>query len=363
MNHLKDKYTKQIEIDWMPDKSSAEPLYKQIVSYLCRKISSGDWTVGSKLPSQRAMSTLFGVNRSTVVAALEELTAYGIIEADSGKGTVIASNTWSILMSSAPTDWGKYINSGYFKENMTTIQTINKQEFKEGMIRLGTGELSPSLFPTQIMKNILERLPDQIPSLNYLGPLGLLELREALSKRLATKGIDAPPSSILITSGSLQALQLISLCILKRGSTVYTEAPTYLKSLQLFQSAGIHLKGIPMDQEGLSYWHMKEITTRQENALVYTIPTFQNPTGIVMSQERRTEFYRFCSNHRLPIIEDDAYGELWFEEEPPKSMKSMDHSGNVLYLGSISKTMAPGLRIGWIVGPSSVIERLGDVKM
>lgn len=357
------KKTKQIELDWIPDKNSTEPVYKQIVSYFCQKISSGDWTVGSILPSQRKMSELFGVNRSTIVSAMEELSAYGAIQGESGKGTVIASNTWSILMSSAPPDWGHYIKSGYFRENITTIQTINKQEFKQGIIRLGTGELSPSLFPSEMMRNVFQRLPNQIPSLNYLGPLGLVELREALSKRLASQGIKASPSSILITSGSLQALQLISLCILKRGSTVYTESPTYLKSLQLFQSAGIHLKGIPMDKEGIAYWQMKEITKYQENSLVYTIPTFHNPTGAVMTKERRTEFYRFCSNHRLPIIEDNAYGELWIDEEPPKPIKTMDNGGNVLYLGTISKTMAPGLRIGWIVGPSSVIERLGDVKM
>lgn len=363
MDYNKEKNGKQIEIDWTPDKNLAEPIYKQIVSYLCGKISSGDWTVGSKLPSQRKLAVLFDVNRSTIVAAMEELSAYGIIEGDPIKGTRIASNTWSILMSSSPPDWGSYIKSGSFKENIPTIQSINKLEFEKGMIRLGTGELSPSLFPSQMMKQIFQRLPDQIPSLNYLGPLGLLELREELSKRLKAQGINAPPSSILITSGSLQALQLISLCILKRGSTVYTESPSYLKSLQLFQSAGIRLKGIPMDKEGLAYWHMKDVTKHEENALVYTIPTFHNPTGVVMSKERRSEFYRFCSNNRLPIIEDNAYGELWFEEEPPKPIKTMDNRGGVLYLGTISKTMAPGLRIGWIVGPTSVIERLGDVKM
>jgi GntR family transcriptional regulator of abcA and norABC len=100
-----------------------------------------------------------------------------------------------------------------------------------------------------------------------------------------------------------------------------------------------------------------------EDALLYTIPTFHNPTGTLMSEKRRQELFRFCSNHRLPIIEDNAYGELWLEEEPPKPLKTMDQHGMILYLGTISKTLAPGLRIGWLVGPESVVERLGDVKM
>lgn len=349
-----------ITIDWMPDKLGKEPVYKQIVNYINRKISGGDWTIGSKLPSQRVLAESFCVNRSTVVRALEELCSYGILEGTTGKGTVVTSNTWSVLMSTAPPDWGNYLKSGTFQENVPTVQMINKLEFEKDIIRLGTGELSPDLFPAEMMREILQRLPDRFPSLNYLGPLGLPELRRQLSLRLKKQGIDADPSCILITSGSLQALQLISVCMLKPGSVVYTESPSYLKSLQVFPSAGMKLSGIPMDREGLLYWN---IGNRAENALLYTIPTFHNPTGTLMSETRRQELFRFCSNHRLPIIEDNAYGELWLEEPPPKPLKTMDQHGMILYLGTISKTLAPGLRIGWLVGPESVVERLGDVKM
>lgn len=365
------KEGQKIAIDWMPDKLSKEPIYKQIVNYINRKISSGDWTIGSKLPPQRVLAESFGVNRSTIVRALEELCSYGILEGTTGKGTVVTSNTWSVLMSTAPPDWGNYLKAGTFQENVPTVQMINKLEFEKDIIRLGTGELSPDLFPAEMMREVLQRLPDRFPSLNYLGPLGLPELRQALSLRLKKQGIDADPSCILITSGSLQALQLISVCMLKPGSVVYTESPSYLKSLQVFPSAGMKLSGIPMDREGILYWNIdnrtengrKEAAVDMEDALLYTIPTFHNPTGTLMSEARRQELFRFCSNHRLPIIEDNAYGELWLEEEPPKPLKTMDSHGMILYLGTISKTLAPGLRTGWLVGPESVVERLGDVKM
>lgn len=354
---------KKIEIDWVPDKNSRHPIYQQIINYICSRISSGDWVVGSKLPSQRKLADLFKVNRSTIVTAMEELQSYGILKSDAGGGTTISSNTWSLLMSTAPPDWGSYIKSGTFKANVPTIQMINNLEFEQGMIRLGTGELAPSLFPDSMMQTIFQKLPKRISSLNYLEPLGLIELRQAISERLSKQGIDATPSSILITSGSLQALQLISVCMLKPGSTIYTETPSYIKSLQLFQSAGMKLVGLPMDREGINYWEIAAMKQCQESSLLYTIPSFHNPTGSVMSQERRRELYRYCSNHMLPIIEDSAYSELWFDEEPPGALKTMDKNGVILYLGTVSKTLAPGLRIGWLVGPESVVERLGDVKM
>ncbi|MFV0517053.1 MAG: PLP-dependent aminotransferase family protein [Aminipila sp.] len=348
-----------LNIDWKPDKASDTPIYKQISEYISGKVSCGDWIVGNKLPSQRKLAELFNVNRSTIVAAMEELASYGMLESEHGGGTKIASNTWSRFMS-VPPDWNKYITSGPFKSNMPTIQIINKLEFDDKYIRLGTGELSPKLFPHDLMHKVFRKLPSKIPSLNYLGPLGLPELRRSLCQRLSMQGIEASESSLVITSGSLQALQLISVCMLKPGSTVFTEAPTYLKSLQVFQSAGMKLSGIPMDKNGMMYWH---INSSLHNSLLYTIPTHQNPTGIVMSEDRRRDLFNFCSNNMLPMIEDDAYGDLWLDSPPPKPIKSMDKNGMILYLGTMSKTLAPGLRIGWLVGPESVVYRIGDVKM
>ncbi|MEY8369449.1 PLP-dependent aminotransferase family protein [Anaerovoracaceae bacterium 42-11] len=349
-----------ITLDWKPDKQNKTPIYRQIVKYISDKIATGDWVIGSRLPSQRAMAQAFEVNRSTIVSAMEELISYGILESDFGGGTKVASNTWSLRMSQPP-DWNKYIASGPFGANLSTIQTINKMEFEPGYIRIGTGELSPGLYPGKLVSKIFRRMPERIPNLGYLGTLGLPELGDALSEWLKiNQGIDAKPSNIMIASGSLQGLQLVSVCMLKRGSNVYTEAPSYLKSLQIFQSAGMNLQGIPLDEEGLQHWNIKDASN---DALLYTIPTYHNPTGTVMSEERRKEVMGFCQKQRMPILEDDAYGQLWLDEKPPASLKSRDKTGSVIYMGTISKTMAPGLRIGWVVGPEAVVYRLGDVKM
>lgn len=349
-----------ITIEWKPNKEDKTPIYRQIVKYISEKIAAGDWPIGSRLPSQRALAEAFGVNRSTVVSAMEELISYCILESDHGGGTKVASNTWSIRMSQ-PLDWNKHIKSGHFRANLSTIQTINKKEFEPGYIRIGTGELAPELYPGKLVSRIFRRMPDRIPNLGYLGPLGLPELGQALSEWLkVNQGIDAKASNIMVASGSLQGLQLISVCMLKKGSRIYTEAPSYVKSLQIFQSAGMNLSGIPLDEEGLAYWNMKEA---DGDSLLYTIPNFHNPTGTVMSEKRRREVMQFCQSRRMPVLEDDAYGQLWFDEKPPKSLKARDKAGSVIYMGTISKTMAPGLRIGWVVGPEAAVYRLGDVKM
>lgn len=142
-----------------------------------------------------------------------------------------------------------------------------------------------------------------------------------------------------------------------------TEKMSYLHSLHVFQSSGIQLQGVPMDQNGIKADYISAYQKQYGAGLLYTIPTFHNPTGTVMSINRREELSALTKNERLPVIEDDAYGDLWLEKEPPPPLKSMDSEGNILYIGTLSKTVSPGLRIGWGVGPEPVIDRLADIKM
>lgn len=200
-------------------------------------------------------------------------------------------------------------------------------------------------------------------SLGYSEPKGSRFLRETLSEYLRSKGIFASPSSILIVSGALQGLQLISVGLLQPGSTVLTETPSYLNSIHVFQSAGIRLAGVPMDLEGIRPDAVGPAKRQHQAGLLYTIPSFHNPTGRVMSEKRREELMKAAALERLPVIEDDVYGDLWLDAPPPPPLKSADPQGLVLYMGSMSKTLGPGLRIGWVAGPEPVIDRLADIKM
>lgn len=339
------------------------PKYIQIIQFIKEKIGNGEWPIGSKIPSQRTLAKHFEVNRSTVITALEELMADGLIEGRMGKGTVVTNNTWTLLAKNSAPDWDQYVTSGIQQPSQKIVQEINKSESNSDLIQLSKGELSKEIFPLAVMKEIMGKVSQNIEAFGYEEPKGYLPLREVLSGYLRTIGIQASPSSILIVSGALQALQLISMGLLQRGSTVYLDQPSYLYSLHVFQSAGMKLTGVPMDNDGLLPEHIHMARGKRGRAILYTNPCFHNPTGILMSKKRRKEILAASENAQLPIIEDDIYRELWIDEIPPDPIKTIDKNGHVLYIGSLSKTLSPGLRIGWIVGPEPVIERLSDIKM
>ncbi len=349
-------------LDWKPRREGSRPLYMQIVDYFKEKISSGEWQVGSVIPTQRELAKMFHVNRSTIVSAIDELKAEGILEGRGKGGTKIVNNISPFLTNIQP-NWQSYIEEGIHMPNFKTIKQINDLELRSDFIRLSTGEASPSLFPTDKMEFVMNLVSKNIKSLGYEGPKGMLYLRAQISNYLKSHGIKASPSSILIVSGALQAIQLISIGLLQPGSTVFLEKPSYLYSLQIFQSMGMRRSGISMDKEGIQATLISEYRKKNHPSILYTIPNFQNPTNIVMSENRRKELLKICQREKLPIIEDDVYRELWIDKPPPSSLKSMDKNGLVLYIGSVSKTLSPGLRIGWIVGPEPVIERLSDIKM
>lgn len=355
-------------IDWKPDPAIPLPLFRQIEIYIREKITTGEWTAGYRLPSQRVLAQSMGVNRSTLVAALDNLIAAGMIEGRRGGGTYVSGSGWHALAHGTPPNWNEAIEEGWYYPNLPEVQLINRAEFQPGIIRLGTGELAPELMPEEAFNDILRSLSERSRTLNYLQPQGSLELRESLSDYLLTCGIQASPSAILIVSGSLQALHLISVGLLPRGSAVLLEKPSYLYSIHAFQSAGLKMHGVPMDSGGLHIPRLEDMIgggTHQghPSPLLYTIPSFHNPTGSVMSDTRRNELMSAARAGGISILEDAAYTDLWLDTPPPLSLKARDTDGRVLHMGTLSKAVSPGLRLGWLVGPEPVIRRLADIKM
>ncbi|MCI0765795.1 PLP-dependent aminotransferase family protein [Bacillus sp. TL12] len=340
------------------------PKYQQIMDYMKEKITNGEWPIGSKIPSQRKLAQIFDVNRSTVITALEELTADGLIKGKMGMGTIVVNNTWTLLATDPPPNWDEYVKAGLHKPSKGMVQEINKVESNKKFIHLSKGELASDIFPLETMQSVMQEVSKNLTVFGYEEPKGFLPLREAISNYVKSFGIQVSPSSILIVSGALQALQLISVGLLHKGSTVLLEQPSYLYSLHVFQSAGMHLSGVSIDHQGIL---PSDLSRRNkytgEKTILYSIPSFHNPTGTLMSENRRKELIKVCEKEQLPIIEDDIYRELWIDGSPPFPLKAMDRHGHVLHIGSLSKTLSPGLRIGWIIGPEPVIERLSDIKM
>ena len=349
--------------DWKPDKKSIVPIYKQIFDFIKNKISSGEWSIGNRLPTQVELAKAFDVNRSTILLVYDELKAEGLVESKKSSGTIIINNTWSLLTSQSPTDWRKYIAQGLQRPNLNVINIINELDLDAELIRLGAGELSPDLYPKTYLKDVYDQVLDDMKYMGYEESKGLLQLREEICKYMKTIGVDTQPNKVLIVSGALQALHLIAVGILHRGSTVLTETPSYMNSLTLFETHGINLSGVSMGSEGIKLDAIRRKCATKKPELLYTIPCFQNPTSVLMPSERRKDLLELCVSERLPIIEDDVYRELWIDEKPPNPIKAIDNNGTVLYLGSLSKTLSAGLRIGWIIGSENVIDRLADIKM
>jgi len=352
-----------LSIDWLPSKNDSVPLYRQIFLYIRNKIITGQWPVGSKLPAQRLLAPALHVNRSTLQTALDELIADGFLKSRIGSGITISNNTWAEYTAEHPPNWNSYLSSGTYLSNLPVIQQINQREFDKDIIRLGTGELAPDLLPNQQLRHIIKSSASRIKSFGYQEPRGLPELRQEISRHLQSYGIEAAPSGILVVSGALQALQLICFGLLSSDDYMFVERPSYLLSLKLFRSLHLHFSELPVEHDGLSIDALRQQQRHHRHSLLYTIPTFHNPTGTLMPLTRRQELLQICRELRLPILEDDVYRELWIDKEPPPPLKSLDTAGNVLYVSSLSKSIGPGLRIGWIVGPEPIIEKLADLKM
>ncbi|GLY11033.1 PLP-dependent aminotransferase family protein [Pseudobacillus badius] len=335
--------------------------YEKVMNYIKKAISSGEWPIGSKIPSQRKLAELLSVNRSTIVTALEELKTEGLIEGVMGKGTMVVNNTWTLLAASPPS-WDESAPFSAPKPLPAPVLETDGVKAPEHFIELSKGELAQDIFPTDNMQQVMMRLAQSLEPFGYEEPKGYLPLRKAISDYMRKQGTDISPASILIVSGAIQGLQLISAGLLHKGSTVFLEKPSYLYSLHTFQSAGMNLSGLPMDEEGLRADALLKKAMAGPASVLYTIPCFHNPTGILMSEARRKELLDVCAEKRLPVIEDDIYRELWMDSPPPPTLQSLDANGHVLYIGSFSKTLTPGLRIGWIAGSEQVIERLAEIK-
>lgn len=339
------------------------PRYLQIVQSIREKVLHGEWSVGRKIPTQRELSEKFGVNRSTVITAIEILKSEGILEGRAGSGVYIVNNKWSILNDYTPINWHDLSKWAIHPQSENTVQTINEYETKKGIIQLSKGELGPDLFPQIEINEAANRAFHQVSEFGYGDGQGDLELRKELSLYLKKLGIQASPSNILIVSGALQAIKLISIGILTKGSMVYVENPSYIYSLNLFRSTGMNVKPVSILEDGINVGELEQQKIKRNLSALYVNPTYQNPTSTTMSLEKRKLLIETCQYYQLPIIEDDIYRDLWIEQPSPPPLKSLDKQGQVLYVGSFSKSIAAGLRIGWLIGPEDVVKRLSDLRM
>jgi DNA-binding transcriptional MocR family regulator len=333
------------------------PLYQQIIDDYILKIERGDLLPGASLPPERTLAKQWGVNRSTVVRALEELTSLGWIIRKQGSGTQVAQSQlanrrtpfshWSTFPSHSRLKDDPYLKK--MRERQKTIDDID----------LFTGELPTELipnfsFPAMAWDQILKKATENTSS----GYTPLLHLLKDHLQRTLHFSNDF--QQLVLTSGSTQGIQIILQTLLKKGDCVATEDPSFLFALPYFAALGIRLEGIPQDDEGMSAHAFSQACQKKKIRLLYLNPTHQNPTGRSMSLHRRKQIIAICRHYQIPIIEDDIFAELSFATVPP-SLKELAPD-QVIYLGSLSKIFSPLIKIGWILAPQALIQAFSETK-
>ncbi|GHH96635.1 MocR-like pyridoxine biosynthesis transcription factor PdxR [Neobacillus kokaensis] len=348
-------------MDWKPDREVKKAIYKQLAEFIENGIADGTFPPDKPLPSERNLAKEFNINRSTVVAAYAELEANGLIQRNRGSGTTISKDIWGITKKRIPS-WNRYIEAGSFLPNLPVTQKIRREAAGYKLINLASGELSENLFPKKFLREITSTR-SFAGSLGYDHPKGNRVLRETIAKHVSEyRRIETNPSSILITSGAQQALHLVVQCLLKPGDAVALEDPSYNYNLPIFKTAGIKPYFLPVGNDGINPDDLLALYKKHRIRMLFLNSAFQNPTGATFSEAKRKAILEFSLEYGIPIVEDDPYSLTSFTGEEIPTLKSMDVHGNVLYISSLSKIVASGLRIGWIIGPVPVIERLSDAK-
>ncbi len=255
----------------------------------------------------------------------------------------------------------------------STIRELLKLTQRPEVISFGGGLPAPDVFPVERFEEacciVLEKHGAQ--ALQYGATEGYEPLREMIAQNISRYGIIAKTENVLITSGSQQALDLIGKLLINSGDRILVEAPSYLGALQAFNVYGAQFISVPLDNDGLRT-DLLEDSLRLSPKFMYILPNFQNPAGVTLSTPRREELISLADKYGIPIVEDDPYGQLRFEGEHLPPLVVLDyktlgrHNGrppaNVIYLSTFSKTLAPGIRLAWIVAPSDVIAKLVLLK-
>ena len=252
------------------------------------------------------------------------------------------------------------------------IRELFRYLSRAGMISFAGGYPSPALLDGEgLAQASAQSWSDSAASLQYGPTEGSPELREALAVLSRNRGVACDAADVLVTTGSQQAFDILVRIFIEPGDVVVVEAPAYPAAVQALRLAGARIVQVPVDGEGLQVdalaSMLRNAGAREKPKLLYTVPTFSNPSGTLLSAARRDALVALAIEHRFLIVEDDPYGELYFGEPPPASLHAIGRertgaSNPVVYLSSLSKTVAPSLRIGWMVAPADVLRRSGVAK-
>lgn len=359
------------------ERKSHVSLFMQMVTQLKALMDSETLKAGFRMPSSHALADKHGVHRSTVVKAYEELWALGYMESRPGSYSVVRkrrkpatakgkSDKGVIPWEKKSCEPGKSLHRSFkrlkFKPDPVSGPTINP--VSGPTINLASLDLDSRLFPVEKFRKCMNTVLTEQGAdiLRYGACEGYAPLREIIARRLRIHGISVNADEILITNGSQNGIELVLKLLTIPGTPVAVESPTYSNVLPLLNYHKTEIIEIPMRKYGMDLDHLQRVLEERLPAFIYSMPNFHNPTGITTDQAHREQLLALCEKYRVPLVEDAFEEEMKYFGKVPMPIKSMDRYHTVIYLGTFSKILFPGIRIGWIAAEKESIQRLVSIK-
>lgn len=346
------------------DKKKTEPLFKQVYSQIIKLIENGSLNVGDVLPSTRKLAEQLGVHRTTVYRAYEELWSSGYIDSNIGGYSRIRERAKLVdnqhIKIKEAFKWETYYsNAASSLSEAQTLKSVNDQI-------LDFRALSPDkdLMPVEDFRVCMNQIlrEDGQNILDYGPVAGYTPLREELAKMLGQHGITSSANEIILTNGIQNGLQLLMQLLCNRGDTIFIESPSYPRGIHLMKLMGIKIVEVPTNGFGIDLKAFEKLLNKHQPKALYTMPTFHNPLGISTSQIHREKLLALCIKYKVPLIEDAFEEEMKYFGKAVLPIKSMDSQNIVIYMGTFSKVLFPGIRVGWIVADKRLIDKLTALK-
>lgn len=346
-----------IEIQRNADISLTKQIYHSILDHIRSDLLEEDL----RLPSVRELSKQLGVSLVTVVKAYQNLEHEGFIISVQGKGTFIRKSKIVKAETEEGTlsyDWQLSVQDYLPRSQFARFHQVPEK------IHLSSSMIDPGLLPNRYLEQEIHRmLTENTKVISQYGEIqGDKALRQAMVEYLRSMDVPTSPDNILVTSGSQQGIDLIVRTFVGPGDVVVMEAPTYPGAIDVFRGRGATILSVPVDSDGMRVDLLQNLCDKYKPKVIYTVPTFHNPTGAVLPTKRRKQILEIAKSMQCLVIEDDPCSEIYFERKPPSSMKSMDKDGHVIYLKGLSKILAPGCRIGILAASGSIFKRLLAAK-
>jgi DNA-binding transcriptional MocR family regulator len=346
------------------------PLGRRIANYFRERIVSGEYPPGCRLPTVRTVAERLGTTAETVAAAYRLLSRQGLLRTRAGAGTFVQQG--------APPGAGSAMAAGPSGEagrkRLPLVPTLTTPSFHETYRRLlqtdrglsfagfGRYVAAPELAPTGIDRLLRAHVRQGVSQALQIGPPegdpGLRTLVTGLA------GVDTVvnPKQVLVTNGAQEALSLAFRALVAPGDAVAVESPTYLGALETLATLGARVIGIPMHPDGLDLAELETVIARSAPRVLYTMPSFQNPTGYTMSHAKRRRLLLLARRHGIVVIEDAAAADLAYDGPPPPALLAHGGDGAVVHVGSFSKTLLSGIRVGYLIAPEGLVEPLLRLK-